>query len=93
VGISATHFLLILKLKIMSKKVTEQMTKYRWTIVSLLLFSTTINYMDRNVIGYLKDYFCAAEPNGFGWSATDFSILTSALPHFMQGFTHCRFYY
>lgn len=69
------------------KKATEQMTKYRWTIVSLLLFSTTINYMDRNVIGYLKDYFCAAEPNGFGWSATDFSILTSVFTAFYAGFT------
>ena len=41
------------------------MSKYRWSIAALLLFSTTVNYMDRNVIGYLKDYFCDA--NGFGW--------------------------
>lgn len=67
------------------KKVTEQMTKYRWTIVGLLLFSTTINYMDRNVIGYLKDYFCSTD--GFGWSATDFSILTSVFTAFYAGFT------
>jgi ACS family hexuronate transporter-like MFS transporter len=61
------------------------MTKYRWTIAALLLFSTTVNYMDRNVIGYLKDYFCSND--GFGWSATDFSILTSVFTAFYAGFT------
>lgn len=61
--------------------------KYRWVIVTLLLFSTTINYMDRNVIGYLKDYFCTAQPNGFGWSATDFSYLTAIFTAFYAGFT------
>jgi len=65
----------------------QQMGKYRWTIVSLLLFSTTINYMDRNVIGYLKDYFCTAQPNGFGWSSTDFSYLTAIFTGFYAGFT------
>jgi ACS family hexuronate transporter-like MFS transporter len=61
------------------------MTNYRWTIVGLLLFSTTVNYMDRNVIGYLKDYFCSS--NGFGWSASDYSILTSVFTGFYAGFT------
>ncbi len=59
--------------------------KYRWVVVTLLLFSTTINYMDRNVIGFLKDYFCSAE--GFGWSSTDFSTLTSVFTFFYAGFT------
>jgi len=65
----------------------EQVGKYRWTIVTLLLFSTTINYMDRNVIGYLKDYFCTAQPNGFGWSSKEFSYLTSIFTGFYAGFT------
>ena len=65
----------------------EKIGKYRWTIVALLLFSTTINYMDRNVIGYLKDYFCTAQPNGFGWSSTDFSYLTAIFTGFYAGFT------
>ncbi len=69
----------------MSQSTAEKMTSYRWTIVSLLLFSTTINYMDRNVIGYLKDYFCSTD--GFGWSSTDFSILTSVFTAFYAGFT------
>ncbi len=65
----------------------EKIGKYRWIIVTLLLFSTTINYMDRNVIGYLKDYFCTAQPNGFGWSSTDFSYLTAIFTGFYAGFT------
>jgi ACS family hexuronate transporter-like MFS transporter len=65
--------------------VTEKIGKYRWTIASLLLFSTTINYMDRNVIGFLKDYFCS--PEGFGWSSTDYSTLTSIFTLFYAGFT------
>jgi MFS transporter, ACS family, hexuronate transporter len=69
----------------MAKSTVEKMTNYRWTIVGLLLFSTTVNYMDRNVIGYLKDYFCSSD--GFGWSATDFSILTSVFTAFYAGFT------
>ena len=51
---------------------------YRWVIITLLLFSTTINYMDRQVISYLKPFFCSsAEQGGFGWTNSDFSYLTS----------------
>ncbi len=67
------------------KNVTEKIGKYRWTVAGLLLFSTTVNYMDRNVIGFLKDYFCS--PEGFGWSSTDFSYLTSIFTAFYAGFT------
>jgi ACS family hexuronate transporter-like MFS transporter len=52
---------------------------YRWVICSLLFFATTINYMDRQVIGYLKDFFCRSTAlGGFGWSNQDFSYLTSS---------------
>ena len=55
-----------------------QIGNYRWVIVTLLLLSTTINYMDRQVISYLKPFFCTpAESGGFGWTNTDFSYLTS----------------
>jgi ACS family hexuronate transporter-like MFS transporter len=51
---------------------------YRWIICGLLFFSTTVNYMDRQVISYLKEFFCTpAEQGGFGWSNTDFAYLTS----------------
>lgn len=64
---------------------TKKMTNYRWMIAALLLFSTTVNYMDRNVIGFLKDYFCSAD--GFGWTSDDFSTFTSVFTAFYAGFT------
>jgi ACS family hexuronate transporter-like MFS transporter len=52
--------------------------KYRWVIVTLLLFSTTINYMDRQVISYLKEFFCKPKADGgFGWSNDDYSNVLS----------------
>jgi ACS family hexuronate transporter-like MFS transporter len=35
----------------------QQIGKYRWTICGLIFFATTINYIDRNVISYLKSTF------------------------------------
>jgi ACS family hexuronate transporter-like MFS transporter len=56
----------------------EKIGKYRWVIITLLLFSTTINYMDRQVISYLKDFFCSpVEKGGFGWSNNDYSNVLS----------------
>ena len=54
-------------------------SNFRWVVCALLFFATTNNYMDRQVIGYLKDYvFCASPDNGgFGWTNSDFSNLTS----------------
>ncbi len=37
---------------------TPVSSRYRWIICGLLFFATTFNYMDRQVISYLKDYFC-----------------------------------
>jgi len=34
--------------------VNEQIGRYRWTICALVFFATTINYLDRNVLGLLK---------------------------------------
>jgi MFS transporter, ACS family, hexuronate transporter len=64
---------------------TQKIGNYRWTIVSLLLFATTVNYMDRNVIGFLKDYFCSKE--GFGWTPDMYANLTSFFTAFYAGFT------
>ena len=61
---------------------------FRWVICALLFFSTTVNYMDRQVISYLKDYFCTPElQGGFGWSNTDFSHLTAFFTGFYAGMT------
>jgi len=56
---------------------------FRWVICALLFAATTINYMDRQVISYLKEFFCRpASQGGFGWSNTDFSYLTSSFTAF-----------
>ncbi|MGA3007413.1 MAG: MFS transporter [Opitutaceae bacterium] len=63
-------------------------TNYRWVICGLLFFSTTVNYMDRNVISYLKEFFCTpVDHGGFGWTNTDFSLLTSFFTGFYAGMT------
>lgn len=61
----------------------EKIGNYRWSIVALLFFATTINYMDRQVIGYLKPLFSMpVSEHGLGWSNTDYAIVTS----FFTGF-------
>ena len=53
-------------------------SNYRWVICGLLFFATTFNYLDRQVISYLKEFFCTpVAQGGFGWSNTDFAYLTS----------------
>ncbi len=42
---------------------------YRWTIVALLFFATTINYLDRQVVGLLKPTL----EKEFVWSELDYS--------------------
>jgi len=43
--------------------------KYRWTICGLIFFATTINYIDRNVISFLKSTFT----NDLGWTDGDYA--------------------
>jgi MFS transporter, ACS family, hexuronate transporter len=49
--------------------------KYRWIILSLIFFATTINYLDRQVISLLKDDYL--EPL-FGWDETDYANIIIA---------------
>ena len=51
-----------------------QVGKYRWVIVILLFFATTINYLDRQVIGLLKDTLAAQ----FSWTEKDYSAVVMA---------------
>jgi ACS family hexuronate transporter-like MFS transporter len=61
---------------------------YRWVICGLLFFSTTVNYMDRQVIGYLKEYFCTpVAQGGFGWSNTNYANITACFTAFYAGMT------
>jgi ACS family hexuronate transporter-like MFS transporter len=46
-----------------------KMTNYRWRIVALMFFATTINYLDRQVIGLLKPTL----ESQFNWTETDYS--------------------
>ena len=63
-------------------------SNFRWIICALLFFATTVNYMDRQVISYLKEFFCTpAAAGGFGWSNTDFSHLTAFFTGFYAGMT------
>ncbi len=48
--------------------------KYRWTVVALLFFATTINYLDRQVISLLKPTL----EKEFSWSETDYGNIVMA---------------
>jgi ACS family hexuronate transporter-like MFS transporter len=47
---------------------------YRWIIVALLFFATTINYIDRQIIGLLKPILEVE----FNWTETDFAHIVMA---------------
>jgi len=49
--------------------------KYRWVILTLLFFATTINYLDRQIISLLKDDYL--EPL-FGWTESDYANIVIA---------------
>ena len=48
--------------------------KYRWIIVVLVFFATTINYLDRQLIGLLKPIL----EKEFEWTETDFARIVMA---------------
>ena len=47
---------------------------YRWFIVALLFFATSINYLDRQIIGLLKPIL----EKDFSWTETDFAHIVMA---------------
>lgn len=55
-------------------ELTQKMSKYRWTIVAMLFFATTINYMDRQVLSLTWKDFIAPE---FHWTNTHYGTITS----------------
>ena len=54
------------------------MGRYRWTIVALLFAATTINYIDRQVIGLLKPELTRV----FGWDNTTFGTINGIFQFF-----------
>jgi MFS transporter, ACS family, hexuronate transporter len=57
------------------ENVKEKIGRYRWTILSLVFFATTINYLDRNVISLLKDDYLEKQ---FNWNETDYANIVIA---------------
>lgn len=51
----------------------QTLTKYRWTICTLLFFATTINYLDRQVLSLLQTELETI----FHWSKSDYGTITS----------------
>ena len=49
-------------------------TNVRWTVVALIFFATTVNYIDRQVIGLLKPYI----QEDLGWSEADYGYIVTA---------------
>jgi ACS family hexuronate transporter-like MFS transporter len=52
----------------------EKKGRIRYTILGLLFFATTINYIDRQVIGILKPYI----ETDLGWSEFDYGLIVTA---------------
>src|SRR5215217_4488599 len=53
---------------------SAQATRYRWTICGLLFFSTTINYLDRQVLSLTwKDYLVPE----FHWTDSNYETITA----------------
>lgn len=51
-----------------------KISSYRWTICSLLFFATTINYIDRQVLGILAPVL----QKDIGWNAMDYGFIVTA---------------
>lgn len=49
-------------------------SRYRWVICALLFFATTINYVDRAVLGVLAPTLVAE----FGWSERDYGVISAS---------------
>jgi len=58
--------------------VDSRVGRFRWTICALLFFATTINYMDRQVIGLLEPTL----KHDFGWTDTTFGTINGIFQFF-----------
>ncbi len=55
-------------------KILKSSGNFRWQILSLIFFATTINYIDRQVIGILKPFIA----DDLGWSEADYGYIVTA---------------
>lgn len=51
----------------------EKVGKYRWTIVALLFFATTVNYLDRQVLSLLQPTLAEK----YNWTNNDYANITA----------------
>ena len=58
-------------------------SNYRWFIVGLLFFATTINYLDRQVISLLKPLL----EKEFSWTESDYANIVTVFTFFYGGST------
>ena len=56
------------------EKVGERVGRYRWVICGLLFFATTVNYVDRQVLGILSKDLKTA----IGWTEVDYGNIVAA---------------
>src|SRR5688572_28780462 len=66
----------------MPRELSQRVGYYRWIICALLLLATTINYMDRQVLGILAPTL----QKEIGWSEIDYgNIVVSFLAAYAVG--------
>src|SRR3989339_852589 len=53
----------------------EKIGSYRWRILALLFMATTINYIDRSILGVLGP---TLRDKVFGWTVQDYANITIA---------------
>ena len=61
-------------MELIAGQINKTKSSYRWKILSLLFFSTTINYLDRNVLSILAPTL----QKEYGWSEIDYGFIVSA---------------
>lgn len=54
--------------------IVEKVGRYRWAIIALLFFATTVNYIDRTMLGLLKPDLAEE----LGWSEDDYGNIVTA---------------
>ena len=55
-------------------RMINKANSYRWRILTLLFFATTINYIDRQIIGILKPFIA----DDLGWGEADYGYIVTA---------------
>src|SRR5678815_892270 len=70
----ATEIATLPKAEVATQTLSDRVGRYRWVICGLLFFATTVNYVDRQVLGILsKDLKLA-----IGWTEVDYGNIVAA---------------